>query len=394
MFTWKINKWTSDLLISADIELTDEFKEKVIVILDYIESVYRKKDEGRVPFDKQLIISTDLYKYAYPDKTGDYTCMLKGAAIDEIKSLLNKLNSNSYVISFGGDIFCKNSKLKVKIDNSNFYLIVDGTYSIFTSGNTEKRGHHIIGNDYIYQATVVVKWTKDVGINNTIVDVLATKLVANEILNIEELEDHIESSNGIVKEFYVNSDGKLENKTYIASPFFNSEQIEIRDKMASKFIAPFRPDLTRSSKRYELNPTGDGYVEAVVEDNISGIKNSEYLVYPMRTTDLGTLFEVGIALGSDKTIVRYNEELDEYYILSNLNGIVTFDETKKLLFDCSNKIDAILMGFMSSKCPDKPLYYQLNGCKDNIMLSVKYHHVELEGDKYIEYERDKSEKDQ
>lgn len=372
MYTWKINKWTSELIISADIEIDDVIKKNVLDILDYIETYLSKWGNGQGK-DPEYYLSEKLIRYGL---NGDLTCMLKGLAIDKISRILSyKFNSSHFVISFGGDIYTNGVPIRVAIDGTDFFIESNSRCSIFTSGNTEKRGNHIIGGIQGHQHTVIVNWSKN-SISNTLVDILATKSLANETQSVDELTDIFLRGESIK---ILKFDGeKLLNQTYTASPFFNPIQIEIRDKMVSRFINTFRPDLTDSAKKYDGEGGDDSLVSAVVRDNIIGISESNHLVFPCHTTDLGTLFEVGVAIGINATVIRYNELSDSYTVLACNPDLSYGDNLNQYpLFDLSDKRSAIMMGYVSAKYNEpKNMLYELKGYPDNIMMSVNHTHVE------------------
>lgn len=382
MYTWKITEWTSELIISADIELTEHIKALILRKLTHIKNCYSKWGNGKD--DLHDCLPKEYVEYGYE---GDLTCMLKGLAIDYISKILKDIGSLSHIISFGGDIFAIDVPSSVSIDGTKFKIEINGTYSIFTSGNTNKRGNHIVGGEENYISTVVVKWNS-LDTNNTLVDILATKLVSKEIESSNSIANQIDDFGDI--HVFNFKDGKLINSVYGASPFFNPDQIAIRDKMVSELLEVFRPDLTESSLKYDGDHGDDSLVNSVVNDNLYGIDKSEYLVFPSRTTDLGTLFEVGVAIGKGKYIIRYDELNDTYIIVASKFNIPVMK--KKILFDCSDKVNAVSLGYCST-IPWIDIYYELKGSPDNIMLSVNYKHIELINGRYERIERDKRARD-
>jgi nucleoside 2-deoxyribosyltransferase len=165
--------------------------------------------------------------------------------------------------------------------------------------------------------------------------------------------------------------------------------------MVSKFLNPFRPDLTPESDEYNIKKNYDAVLN-VVNANIKGITDSNYLVFPNRTTDLGTLWEVGHAIAYNRPIIKFDEESNKYLVeLINEPNIRFKDMNGEFfMFDCTNKLDAISLGYLSKFVNPDRIYYQLKGMPDNIMLSVNYHHVEFdETGELVEYERDKEDED-
>lgn len=378
--SYSTNKWDSILQIYCNENLSDSLIGDINHILNSI-------SESFDPITGRLTgnASEDLFRYSKYSLNNDMTCMMKGYAIDIIRSIMDKANIDKYIIDFGGDIYGNNVNYIARIDGTSIDLTLSGKSSVFTSGNTEKRGNHVVGGKSGHQYTTVIIWNEV--IDNVLADVLATKHFANEKV-VDELIAMNNVFNSRVYFIDIDETGKLLNKTYCASPFFNDYQIKVRDDMIKGFVNIFRPDLTESSKLYDNNHNDQAI--NVVNDNISGITESDYLVYPVRTDDLGTLFEVGVALAINHPIIKYNGK-NLTFIFDKVDKYV--DPNSSYLFDCSDKKSAVEMGYVSQKTSDNNIYYKLKGAKDNIMLSVKYNHVELVNGKYklkkrLEDERD------
>jgi len=386
------NRWTSDLEIKYNgtipaVNYLIESIDEILTDLAAERSNYTNHDEN------PTLIPIKYLQYGL-DK--DITCMMKGAAIDLIASkLLSDYNElDSFIINFGGDILVYNIDTEINIEGTKFkFSLPKGIYSIFTSGNTAKRGNHIVGGVEHQFSVLFVDWTGCFkSYPNTRADIAATKHFANEI---GDLSDLLGTQNYFAFEF--NEDGKLLNETYIASPFFNEEQIQIRDNMESQFQYTFRPDKTASSEAFE---NGSEDPESVVRDNIIGITESDVLVFPEDTDDIGTLFEVGIALGINipHPIIRYNRMKDEYLIvmLFDKPKMDEYEEDGYYLFDANKKLDVITMGYLSYINPKiDRIYYQLKGSRDNLMLSTNFKHIEYnnEYELFDQIERRKDSRD-
>jgi nucleoside 2-deoxyribosyltransferase len=262
----------------------------------------------------------------------------------------------------------------LNINNSNVYIEVDKRTSVFTSGNTKIRGNHIPAGPENKYVTVIYTDSSPHFYCNTLIDYYATKVFAGEDVSAVHANDFpFQLRDEVTELFFDDITGLISNSTYIASPFFDDDQIMVRDAMESKFENPFRPDLTESSVRYD---NGDDLaVHDVVRENIDGIWNSNLLVYPMDTDDLGTLFEVGLALSLNKRVIRYDHKSDTYTVIIS-DTEIKYKEADKYLFDCRNKDQAIALGYMSNRVDTEKIHYMLNGSPDNIMLSVNFKHVE------------------
>jgi nucleoside 2-deoxyribosyltransferase len=398
-YKWEIEKWTSKLSILTERELDQGDKAYIEWLLDNLEEDYNSKEYVNETRHDRLAELYHKRKDMFPD--GDITCAMKGLAIDWIASYFTspideggvELNHKSFIINFGGDIYVHNAFPIVHVDGTKFNIdLCTGEYwSIFTSGNTTKRGNHILGCPEDYFITQVIRWSDAKSVNNVVADILATKTAAQESIAVKELSEEIYGRRSVLE---FSSDGTLLSTVYCASPFFNPEQVKVRDAMVSVAAKSFRPDLTPESEKYNVQKDYDAVCE-VVKANIDGIHYSDYLMFPNRTTDLGTLWEVGRAIGVGKPIIKYDEKSDEYTVVYSIEPAYPDSEqlSKSMVFDCTSKVDVISMGFLSLLVPQENLYYQLKGMPDNIMLSVNYHHIEFEGEYAIEYERNKEDED-
>lgn len=393
--TINMHRWTSDLSIRVP-NLRDvpvkSLTEKIASKLDKLEDMYNNINNTE-EISKLFPILSGIHGM-FPNN--DITSAMKGKAIDEISEILGSYGLNRYVINFGGDIKIKGYDLKVDIDGTNFKIDVtsDAIWYIMTSGNTSKRGNHVIGGSNDSFSTLIFKLIEGKDSVGHLIDAAVTKIEAKELDMVESifyiLSTKVEAQSQDLYFKLIDGEYKCQTSTYIASPFFNKTQIEIRDRMDSKFSTKFRPDLTKEAKEYNEGKEYDK-VTAVVQSNKDAIINCELLVYPSRTTDLGTLWEVGYALFNDTRILRYDEELNEYVLI--MNQPIPNPEVTETLFDCSNKVDAIMLGAVGDLLDSNLIYYQLKGSPDNIMLSAQYHHVELVNGEFIEYERDREDTD-
>lgn len=388
----ELNAWTSKLVIKAD-HISD-VRSAINQINLRLETLAREKwefnsEEYKLNEDQNLIPKS-LWTYALVD---DITCVMKGLAIDYIRNILKGYGAKSYLINFGGDIYGANVSTNIQIEDSKFTLGMNGCFSVFTSGNNDKRGNHILTGPR-GTTTVIVRYKNDYNYVNGYVDALATKLHANSDQSYELIKSIGEC--GTFNCLKLTIDGNLLNQTYCASPFFNEEQIAVRDKMISRFKAPFRPDLTESSKKYDEGSHMSHLVSDVVKDNEDGIISSQYLVFPINTTDLGTLYEVGFAMGAGIPIISYDPDQDRYIVNFKIGSepLIKFNIFNSYIFHCSSKRDVITLGYLSERGMAKEnIYYSLDGCPDNIMLSVNFNHVEMINGSYELIERDPNERD-
>lgn len=394
------NFFTSDLKIYTDVSDTLAVDETYIeYLVDYIDTRFSKfRSEHEMDTDALYHwFSIDMLERLddYIGRTKDYTCCLKGLFLDALEKNMEKTHKR-FIIDFGGDIKGHNTGVvKTLIKDTNIYIITQGNWTICCSGNDdERRGEHIETKTPGVARGIVVTYNQnpEYDTHSTRTDYLATKIV--EDINYPLMFNGCRlNRHAFIR---LDKDHKIINSTYCASPFFNPRQVEVRDKMISKFTNVFRPDLTDSSKVYDSTENPDkSIIDSVVDDNIKGIKECTTLVYPSNTNDLGTLFEVGNALMMDKTVIKYDEYMDTYTVIPpnpDRYKDLKYDKYKNYKFDCSNKVQAISMG-VASAAGCKNIYYELNGAKDNIMLSNKYTHIEKIDNKYQIIERDGNDRD-
>jgi hypothetical protein len=120
-----------------------------------------------------------IVNYNAPERI-DLTSVLKGLFMSRITSYFMSKNIRSYIINFGGDIVGKNAdKITYSLTNSISPYLIDlsGTYSLFVSGNDEKRGKHIRSNNGTPTADYAIILTKC--INPVLCDFYATQCVAD-----------------------------------------------------------------------------------------------------------------------------------------------------------------------------------------------------------------------
>jgi hypothetical protein len=381
--------WTSKFNLYAKgipVSKRDQVKMEIDRLLNYIEyefssfrsdSMVSKYNSGELNNSNLLnwdyICSKDdtlrsmIYKFASykHDDTLDFTGILKGLALEKIKDKLIEFGAISYLVDFGGDIIGHNIKSNIKV-NDNFNILKSGDFSIFTSGNTEKRGDHIILKDKHDYSTVTIVMNK---INPLLADYYATSIYSDTSFAIHDY----------AKAIFITKDNKIDfGSQYIASPFFCPKEVEIRDKMVSHFKTYFRPDQTETSKKFD-NDHSEELSKLVFQDNLNEIFSTTSMCFPMYTDDLGTLFEVGVCKRLKHPLFRYDHTKDLVTLLedkcSNLRVILEDNP----IVDCSNLAGAVMVGY---NYDHKSLYYKIGKLNDNLMLSTTFTRVEKIDSKY------------
>jgi nucleoside 2-deoxyribosyltransferase len=322
------------------------------------------------------------YKFDGTIASLDFTGLLKGLAMQVIS---NSIKSDKFLISFGHDIYARNwDKITIKITNK-FSIEAQDSFVCFTSGNNKERGDHIRVVSSINSSITSATYYKQLINSNNYLECIIADMKATKHFSTQANDEHIY--------FTDNSTGKLvfTEKVYCASPFFCDYDRAVRDKMIEaipKHLV-FRPDATKSSKKFsKVLAKGQSKKNAkvalkVFKDNVDHISRSDILVFPKYTNDLGTLMEVGIALGRVK-ILRYNYLNDTYTKVCDYLDNISIDTSTMYSFTDKVRQKGVLLGFdYSTNSGDRDIYYHLAGNPDNIMLSESSIRYDKCDDKYV-----------
>lgn len=186
-------------------------------------------------------------------------------------------------------------------------------------------------------------------------------------------------------------------KVYVASPFFNEFERTVKGMMYSRLkldtedltlvekVEFLEPEDTEASKKFavtEDNSEREKLAKEVFKENLRMINECDLLIFPRYTDDIGTLFEVGYAMGLRKNIARFNylsqkfEQVEYQYKIPEtlwVNSRVSIDGV----------ISAVRFGYfayLSEKNPKIELSYILKkGISDNIMFSANWKRYDEKG---------------
>ena len=119
---------------------------------------------------------------------------------------------------------------------------------------------------------------------------------------------------------------------YLASPFFNGEQLErveyVRDlarKIGYKVFSPKDENL--------VSPDADAdWKEQAFQLNIAKVKDCAFVLAITDGKDVGTMFEAGSAFSEDKPIVYFAETLgdNDFNLMLAQSGLVVTKDRKSL----------------------------------------------------------------
>lgn len=131
-------------------------------------------------------------------------------------------------------------------------------------------------------------------------------------------------------------------KVYIASPFFNEEQLErvvfienVLKETGFEYFSPrldtyVKPDSTNKERKQAFN------------DNLTGIEYSDFILVVTDGKDVGTMFEAGYAYNENIPILYFSETLGDkpfnlmLAISATLGICKSREELKTTLSDISN----------------------------------------------------------
>lgn len=152
----------------------------------------------------------------------------------------------------------------------------------------------------------------------------------------------------------------MKPECYVASPFFNDFEVIVRDRMRAKaqekFGKVFSPQHTFHSKLHDIFKC-KLTMNTVFRDNFKFIRMCDNLVFPSGTTDLGTFFEIGVALACNKTIWRYDYVSDTLTRVDDKDDVISlrnvykglwerYNKDSKYLIDAQKPINVVYMGFL------------------------------------------------
>lgn len=191
---------------------------------------------------------------------------------------------------------------------------------------------------------------------------------------------------------------------YLASPFFNKFEIivkdnmieTVRDKMHLGKDDMFNPEDSDVSNQYGVaggNAAPEQrfeFARAIYQDNVNGIKKCDTLVFPKFTTDLGTLWEVGFAMGLGKKIYRYN------FLTRKLEQVdykpIEWTAAVRNERNIATTFDAVIFGILSSNEKIAPnlvySFYEDAELTDNIMFAANFKFKNAEGKVIAPKDRD------
>ena len=389
-------KWTSELIITSDVEideewvnnLFEEFENNIILDVDKPEEPEDSEGISSEPIIRTVegtthtlsnnAISTlaeltsaseeDLRNFAtYEEGKEDYTGILKGAMIRYIADALeNDKNATKYCVSFGGDILSKGINSSVRISDK-LSVNLSNTFCCFTSNNLKRPDHIKVSETNnkieLYDSVTYVRKDNDAILS----DMMATGLFANG--NVQPFSDSefvIYTKNGMPVTPHE------EQSIYIASPWFDEHEEQVKRDMMSPFEYIFDPHETDASKSYAVTP-GTELAKVIAADNINAITTCAYTVYPKLTDDLGTLFDLGCSIKEGNVTICYNEKDKTYIVVdSDATRDQIKDITEPTIVSVKTRSDAITLGY---NLQNKDMICYETELHDNIMLSTSFKRV-------------------
>lgn len=142
---------------------------------------------------------------------------------------------------------------------------------------------------------------------------------------------------------------------YIASPFFNDEEINRVKKMEN--LLESRNYQVYSPMRDGIMLTPDASIEdrfTVYKDNISHVFDSDLVIAIVSTKDVGTSTEIGVKIGqweTERSIIK-QLEMDDPDILNSNDKILLNQVSPRIITftDNGNPINIMMLGAVIKHC--------------------------------------------
>lgn len=112
-------------------------------------------------------------------------------------------------------------------------------------------------------------------------------------------------------------------KVYIASPFFNPEQLE-RVEFIEKILVEHDIEYFSPRKDTYVKPdSNDAERKHAFDENLRGIIEADFIIAVTDGKDMGTIFEAGYAYGKNIPIVYFAETLgqNQFNLMLAMSGI-------------------------------------------------------------------------
>lgn len=141
-------------------------------------------------------------------------------------------------------------------------------------------------------------------------------------------------------------------KVYLASPFFNEEQIE-RIEYIENLLQKFGFEVFSPRKELVIKPDDTLLTRAVgFSNNCRGITNSDFVLAVTDGKDMGTIWESGYAYGKGIPVLYFAETLGDnpFNLMLAESGLLGVCKSRK-------ELDATLMEIKKS---DSLLFYMLD----------------------------------
>ena len=118
-------------------------------------------------------------------------------------------------------------------------------------------------------------------------------------------------------------------KLYLASPFFNAEQVEREERLKKKLRSLGFEVFSPKENCFCPPDASQELRKKTFEDNICNIDNCDAVFVITNGKDMGTIFEAGYAYGIHKPIIYFCEGLTSQFnlMLAQSASLVLIDDT-------------------------------------------------------------------
>lgn len=181
-------KFTSDLIIVAPDSQIENIDSAIEVACDIFEETWSKFNPFSDLFSKAPELPPTMWdevkkllnKFNKGKEVKDYTCFAKGFVLDKALMAMVMANFSSpsnYMVNFGGDLVAKGLEhVSIQGTTEKYYFSPSDDFkAVFTSGNTEKRGNHIL------------KLDGEPAMNGRLTLIAEAKTLEGELMNLDAL---------------------------------------------------------------------------------------------------------------------------------------------------------------------------------------------------------------
>lgn len=124
-------------------------------------------------------------------------------------------------------------------------------------------------------------------------------------------------------------------RCYIASPFFNPEQLEEVEEI-KKVLRELKVKFYSPKDEIICPPDADDKTRMeIFHQNIAEINGADFIICNTNNKDMGTIFEAGVAYAVDVPIIYFNQHVKgKFNLMLSSSGMIattTYEQLKKAI---------------------------------------------------------------